>query len=87
MPEPMPDAAFPSDVTLGNALQALESARAGCRAGALDLAPLEHFDSGAVAVLIALRREFGPTLELRNPPSNLRKLASLYGVESILFDR
>jgi ABC-type transporter Mla MlaB component len=83
----MSQAMFPAEVTLANAAQSLESARIGCRAGAMDLAPLERFDSGAVAVLIALRREFGPALELRNPPANLIKLASLYGVESILFDR
>ena len=39
----------------------------------------------AVAVLLALRREGGPTVSFGNVPPNLRKLASLYGVEAALF--
>lgn len=80
-------AGFPSRITLDVAAAALEAARAALRAspGALDLAPLERFDSSAVAVLVALRRDAGAGLQLRNPPPNLRKLASLYGVEASLF--
>jgi ABC-type transporter Mla MlaB component len=44
-----------------------------------------RFDSAAVAVLVALRREAGIGADFRNPPPNLRKLASLYGVEAALF--
>jgi ABC-type transporter Mla MlaB component len=84
----MADAAgFPAEITLDTAPAALEAARAALRArpGELDLSPLGRFDSAAVAVLVALRREAGSGLQLRNPPANLRKLASLYGVEAVLF--
>jgi phospholipid transport system transporter-binding protein len=80
-------AGFPTEITLATATAGLEALRAGLRAGpaALDLSPLARFDSAAVAVLVALRREAGTGLLLRNPPPNLRKLASLYGVEAVLF--
>jgi phospholipid transport system transporter-binding protein len=83
----MPGASFPAEITLDNAPQALEAARVALRAGEgrLDLAPLARFDSAAVAVLVALRREAGVGADFRNPPANLRKLASLYGVEAALF--
>jgi len=78
---------FPAEITLDVARAALEAASAALRAspGALDLSPLARFDSSAVAVLVALRRDAGAGLQLRNPPPNLRKLASLYGVEAELF--
>jgi ABC-type transporter Mla MlaB component len=76
---------FPSEVTLANAGEALAAARACCAASSVDLGPLARFDSAAVAVLVALRREFGAALRLGNPPPNLRKLASLYGVDELLF--
>jgi phospholipid transport system transporter-binding protein len=50
-----------------------------------DLAPLRRFDSSAIAVLLALRRQAGGRLAFRNPPANLRTLASLYGVDALLF--
>lgn len=80
-------APVPAEITLANAPAALEAARAALRAGGgrLDLAPLARFDSAAVAVLVALRREAGIGADFRNPPPNLRKLASLYGVEAALF--
>jgi ABC-type transporter Mla MlaB component len=78
-------ATFPAEVTLANAGDALAAARSCCADGAVDLAPLARFDSAAVAVLVALRREFGPGLRLGNAPQNLRKLASLYGVDELLF--
>jgi phospholipid transport system transporter-binding protein len=84
----MSDAApFPAEITLETAPRALEAARAALRAGGgrLDLAPLARFDSAAVAVLVALRREAGPDVGFESPPPNLRKLASLYGVEAALF--
>ncbi|MCX7203433.1 MAG: STAS domain-containing protein, partial [Burkholderiales bacterium] len=51
----------------------------------LDLSGLTHFDSTAVAVLIALRREAPHGPAFRGVPANLRKLAGLYGVETLLF--
>jgi phospholipid transport system transporter-binding protein len=79
--------AFPSEITFANAPAALLQARVALSAapGALDLAPLSRFDSTAVAVLVALRREAGAGAMLHNPPPNLRKLAALYGVEAALF--
>ncbi len=75
------------EITLGNATAALEVARAQLRAGGgtLDLGGLTHFDSAAVAVLVALRREAGDAATFRNVPPNLRKLATLYGVAAALF--
>jgi phospholipid transport system transporter-binding protein len=80
-------AGFPASITLEEAPAALAAARALLAAGGgpIDLAPLERFDSSAVAVLLALRREGGPTVSFGNVPPNLRKLASLYGVEAALF--
>jgi len=81
-------AAVPSEITVESAPQALDAARAALRAaggGVLDLSALQHFDSAAVAVLVALRREAGNGVSFRNVPPNLRKLASLYGVEAALF--
>ncbi|MCX7231348.1 MAG: STAS domain-containing protein [Burkholderiales bacterium] len=78
--------AFPAEILMDGAPAALQAAReALAAAGGLDLAPLARFDSSAVAVLVALRREAGSGVVFRNPPPNLRKLASLYGVEAALF--
>jgi phospholipid transport system transporter-binding protein len=78
---------FPAEITLDNAPAALAAARAALResSGPLDLSPLQRFDSTAVAVLVALRRDAGPSLAFRSAPPNLRKLAALYGVEAVLF--
>lgn len=71
---------------MDGASAALQAARGAlAEGGGLDLAPLARFDSSAVAVLVALRREAGSGVVFRNPPPNLRKLASLYGVEAVLF--
>jgi phospholipid transport system transporter-binding protein len=80
-------AAAPTEITLETASAGLEAARAALRAGggALDLSTLARFDSAAVAVLVALRREAGNGARFDNAPPNLRKLASLYGVEAALF--
>ena len=77
----------PSEITLDRAPAALATVRAALRGGpvVIDLAPLSRFDSSAVAVLVAVRREAGARASFRNVPPNLRKLASLYGVEAALF--
>jgi ABC-type transporter Mla MlaB component len=79
--------ACPSEIVLAGAPAALEAARGALRAGGgtLDLSALARFDSCAVAVLVALRREAGSRAVFSNPPANLRQLASLYGVEAALF--
>ncbi len=78
---------IPRELTLANAGSFLPAAGAGPAAGArIDLAPLERFDSAAVAVLLALRRGSGARPGFVNVPSKLRQLAALYGVDSLLFD-
>lgn len=54
----------------------------------LDLAALTEFDSSALSVLLAARRAGGSGTPPRcvNAPDKLRKLANLYGVESLIFD-
>lgn len=83
----MTNPACPAEITLALAPAALDAARAALREGGglLDLTPLVRFDSAAVAVLVQLRREAGSGAAFRNPPPNLRKLASLYGVDAELF--
>jgi len=88
LPKGSPDLAgdFPAEVTLENASQALEMARRACRRAEVDLGGLARFDSAAIAVLVALRREFGATPRFVHPPANLRKLAAVYGVDEVLFE-
>ena len=83
----MSEAAFPSRITFDDANEALALARRAAASGAaeLDLSGLTHFDSTAGAVLIALRREAPHGPAFRGVPANLRKLAGLYGVETLLF--
>ncbi len=54
-------------------------------AGQLDLTALTRFDSSALAVLLAVRRECGPATRFLHPAPGLRALAALYGVEALLF--
>jgi hypothetical protein len=76
----------PVEITLANAPAALEAApAAGTRPSRSGLPALLRELAVAVAVLVALRREAGIGADFRNPPPNLRKLASLYGVEAALF--
>lgn len=52
----------------------------------IDLSSYEPVDSAAVAALLALKRDAGAAVpQFLNPSQNLRKLAVLYGVETILF--
>ena len=84
----MPGDTFPSEIRLTNAVAALAQARValGSATASIDLAGLTAFDSSALAVLAALRREAGGTLHFANPHANLRQLAALYGVDALLFD-
>lgn len=70
---------------LADIRSALGRTRAGQRCE-LNLAGLTGFDSAALAVLLAVRRDHGSRLTFRNVPANLRTLARLYGVEALLFD-
>ena len=52
-----------------------------------DAGKLERFDSSALAVLLACRREalmLNRSFAVRRCPPKLRRLAGLYGVESLL---
>lgn len=52
-----------------------------------DAGALKTFDSSALAVLLACRREAlnaGKTFAVRGLPPQLRQLSSLYGVEKLL---
>ena len=84
----MPGDTFPGEIRLTNAVAAFAQARAavGSATASIDLAGLTVFDSSALAVLAALRREAGGTLHFANPHANLRQLAALYGVDALLFD-
>jgi phospholipid transport system transporter-binding protein len=53
----------------------------------VDAAPLSNFDSSALAVLLAVRRECaraGKLFAVRGLPDRLRDLAALYGIEGLL---
>lgn len=52
-----------------------------------DASRLVHFDSSALAVLLACRREaleVGKTFEVAHMPDKLRQLAMVYGVSELL---
>ena len=52
-----------------------------------DASALAHFDSSALAVLLACRRESlaaGKTFAVKGLPPKLRQLAGLYGVDSLI---
>lgn len=53
----------------------------------IDAASLKSFDSSALAVLLALRRECaraGKRFAVQGLPDRLRDLAALYGIEALL---
>ena len=65
------------------------SARIDASAGVLqlDAQDLQAFDSSALAVLLACRRQAqaaGRVLEVRNMPERLQSLALVYGVHGLL---
>ncbi len=76
------DLAVPATLALKQALAAQTDAVVVADAGAL-----QTFDSSALAVLLACRREAlaaGKTFSVRGLPQRLRQLAGLYGVEALL---
>jgi phospholipid transport system transporter-binding protein len=79
----------PARVTLAEATAFRSAALAACGAGDadFDFASLEEYDSAIIAVLLEIRRSPGGAgARFLNVPANLRKLASLYGVDPLLFD-
>jgi len=84
---------LPAAVTLEQTpqlLAALDTALARAAGGArfeIDAAALREFDTSAIALLLHARRGARArdlAFEVRNPPSQLRELAVLYGVEDLL---
>ncbi|QDL53541.1 STAS domain-containing protein [Rhodoferax aquaticus] len=82
---------LPATLTQNDASACLEQLTAGLRSEAaqvvVDAARLRSFDTSALAVLLALRRECaraGKHFTVQGLPQRLRDLASLYGVESLL---
>ena len=82
--------AFPSGATLthasATAALAAGCARIGSGATAVDCSELTQFDSSALAVLLAWRREAqarGRALDILNVPPGLASLAQVYGVDTL----
>lgn len=68
------------------ALSAMQAGETGAQVLA-DASTLQEFDSSALAVLLACRRQAladGKTFAVRALPDRLRRLAGLYGVEALL---
>jgi phospholipid transport system transporter-binding protein len=76
-------------LTHGSAKAALDAGLSRIAAGAteVDCAPLTHFDSSALAVMLAWQRAAtarGASLSVVNTPSGLASLAQAYGVDTLL---
>ncbi len=82
--------ALPAEVTFAHARAVLERALPALAGEGLafDLSACVHFDSSLIGVLLELSRRAsasGRRCEFVGASPNLRKLCSLYGVESLLF--
>jgi phospholipid transport system transporter-binding protein len=78
-----------ASLTHESAKAALDAGLSRIAAGAVevDCAPLTHFDSSALAVLLAWQRAAsarGAALGVFNVPSGLASLAQAYGVDTLL---
>jgi phospholipid transport system transporter-binding protein len=78
-----------ASLTHDSARAALDAGLSRIAAGAteVDCAPLTHFDSSALAVLLAWQRaasQRGAALGVMNVPSGLASLARAYGVDTLL---
>ncbi|MEW7848519.1 STAS domain-containing protein [Massilia aurea] len=76
-------------MTFGSAREALAQGQAAISAGetVFDLAGVKAADSSGVALLLAWQRralDAGHRLTFINVPDNVRKLASLYGVDTLV---
>lgn len=79
----------PTHLTMADAEAALSQGLGAIAAGdaEIDLQSLQHFDSSAVAVVLAWQRaahQSGKTLSLVHLPPGLASLAKLYGVDQLL---
>jgi len=83
---------LPAEITQGKALTCLTMLQTAARASSdpdvvIDAAPLERFDSSALAVLLECRRESlarGKHFAVTGMPPRLAELAALYGVAPLL---
>lgn len=82
---------LPSELTYAHATDCLAQLIAPLAEQAspvqVDAASLQHFDSSALAVLLAFRRactDVGKPMVVQGLPDGLRDLAVLYGVEDLL---
>ncbi|KND58775.1 Anti-anti-sigma regulatory factor (antagonist of anti-sigma factor) [Candidatus Burkholderia verschuerenii] len=78
-----------ANLTHESAKGALDAGLSRIAAGAteVDCAPLTHFDSSALAVMLAWQRAAsarGASLEVINVPFGLASLAQAYGVDTLL---
>jgi len=85
-----PGLALPARVAYDVAPAVLEQCTQAFTDGtrSFDLAACRDFDSSLIGILLELLRQstaLGQAIELTGPPPNLRKLAELYGVQSLLF--
>ncbi len=82
---------LPSVVTHGQALETVRGLKpqlvSQASAVVLDAAALTQFDSSALAVILACRREAvaaGKTFSVQGLPAKLSQLADLYGVAELV---
>jgi phospholipid transport system transporter-binding protein len=83
---------LPATLTQNQAQVCLDALTVGVQREAdsqvvVDAASLKSFDSSALAVLLALRRECaraGKRFVVQGLPDRLRDLAALYGIEALL---
>ena len=82
---------FPAVVTQAQALAVVRGLKAQVAAKAegvvLDASALSQFDSSALAVMLACRRDAlaaGKTFAVQSLPPKLAQLASLYGVAELI---
>lgn len=83
---------LPAELTQTQARACLGALAQGLRAAAdaavvVDASALQRFDSAALAVLLALRREslaLGKTFAVAHMPVRLADLATLYGIGELL---
>jgi len=79
----------PQHLTMDQAAAALEAGHTAIASGEtqIDLQKLEHFDSSAVAAIIAWQRAAlakKQGLNITHLPEGLQSLAHLYGVEALM---
>lgn len=85
---------LPAELTLQQATACLAMLLQGLRAGTqpqvvVDASALVQFDSSAIAVLLACRRESlaaGKTFVVRGLSPKLAQLAALYGVSALMVE-